>query len=294
MIMDRDAHPGIVDPRSRVFDVVCAGEARLEVAGGSGAGPLRMQIRAGGGAVEAAMALAAQGLRVGLATVLADDAPGRALHEKLASRGIDVGGVQLGKRGAGLVLVRGGARQVLTLGEEPEPPSVPAGWSSRVLLLSGVTPGVAHAGALAKAARAARRAGSLVVLDLDVRWELWRGREPRVLRMVLQEADVVWSTAQDLVDLGMGGDALRASMRRGAVLVSSDGVSATSATGPFGELAQRLSRDAATSPVLDRGAFTVAIASELARSRGGEELSGDLWLRTLQRAHAVATQRAGR
>lgn len=266
--MGLDERQEILDPRSRAFDVICAG------------------------AVEAALGMASDGLRVGLATALADDAPGRALLEQLAACGVDVGGVQLGTRRSALVLVRGGARQNLSPGEEPEPLSIPATWSSRVLLLSGVTPAVGHAGALAKAARAARRAGSLVVIDLDVRRDLWRGRDARVLRMVLHEADVVWSTAQDLVGLGMDVGALRATMRRGAVLVSSDGVTATSASGPFGELEHPLGRGAATGRLLDRGAFTVAIASELARGRGGEALSGDLWLRTLLRAHTVAPAHA--
>src|SRR4051794_41019863 len=145
---------------ARSFDVICAGEALVSVddeAGAIAGGTERLSLRPGGGAMNAAVSLARQGLRVGLATVLADDSVGRALLAKVAARGVDVGGVELAERSPGLVLVRGGARQVVSVREQERPVVVPEGWSSQVLLLSGMSPVVAHGAALCKAARAARR-----------------------------------------------------------------------------------------------------------------------------------------
>ena len=196
------------------FDVVCAGEALWRLAEGEDA----LRLRPGGGAVKAAFALARQGLRVGLATVLADDVAGRELVAKLAARGIDVGGVELAQRSSGIVLTegRGGARQVVSFREEEQPIAIPAGWTSQVLLLSGMSPVVSHGAALCKAARAARRAGTVVVVDVNASWHLWKGRDPRNIRMVLREADVVWCSAEDLFGLDLDVASLQAALRPSA------------------------------------------------------------------------------
>jgi sugar/nucleoside kinase (ribokinase family) len=286
----------LLDPRARTFDVVCAGEALVSVADEAaflGKGE-RLRLRPGGGAMKAALALAAQGLRVGLATVLADDTVGRALLAKVAATGVDVGGVEMAQRSSGIVLVRGGARQVIGVREEDQPISIPATWSSQVLLLSGMSPVVAHGAALCKAARAARRAGTIVVVDVNARWDLWQGRDARMIRMVLREADVVWCNAQDLVGLNVDVKALRAALRPDAVLVRSDGLANVSATGPFGEVAHTLEPSTTRTPLGDGDAFTAAICAELARTGHTDERSGALWSRALGRAHAVVKEESRR
>ncbi len=158
-----------IDSPARNLDVICAGEAHLNAAPpdrGSGADP-RVSMRPGGGAVRVAVSLAKQGLYVGLATVLADDSTGRAFRAKIAATGVDAAGVELATPTSGLVLVRGGARQVVASCEEEQPVAVPESWSARVLLLSGVSPIVSCNAALCKAARAARRVGTAVVLDVN-------------------------------------------------------------------------------------------------------------------------------
>jgi len=279
---------GAVDNRG--FDVICAGNAFLNVAGREG----RLSVRPGGGAITAALAVAAQGLRVGLVTVLPDDTRSRALRARVAESGIDVGGVRLDTPGRGLVFVRGGARQVVPVGEEDTSIEVPGGWSCQVLLLSGMSPVVSHGAALCKAARAARRAGTLVVVDVDARWDLWQGRDSRAIRMVLREADVIWCTAQDLFGLDMDLPALRASMRKTAVLVRSDGAGHTAATGPFGEVTHQRNESIPLAPLAEGDAFTAAICSELARVGHADERGGALWARALRRGDAAVVERARR
>jgi 2-dehydro-3-deoxygluconokinase len=285
------------------FDVVCAGEALWSVApnGNPSTDTSALRFRLGGGAVNAALALARQGLRVGLATVLGDDTLGRELRERIAAAGVDVGGVALAKPGSGILFVRGGARQVVSFREEEEPVAIPEGWSSQVLLLSGMSPVVAHGAALCKAARAARRAGSVVVVDVNARWDLWEGRDARTILMVLREADVVWCSAEDLFGLGMDAGMMRAALRKNAVLALSDGAGSAFATGPFGEVVRAPSTGRApnnlAAPLDGSDAFATAICAELARAGHASEASGELWERALQRGHeavnALGSRMAG-
>ena len=274
----------------RGFDVVCAGDALLNVDGRDGGSGLRP----GGGAISAALAVAAQGLRVGLVTVLPDDTRGRALLARVAEKGIDVGGVAPDRPARGILFVRGGARQIVSSGEEDAPIDVPQGWSSQVLLLSGMSPVVSHGAALCKAARAARRAGTIVVVDVNARWDLWKGRDSRATRMVLREADVVWCTSQDLFGLGMDVPTLRASLRKTAVLVWSDGAGHTSATGPLLEVTHTREGSSPLAPLVEGDAFTAAICCELARAGHTDESGGALWARALRRGHAAVVERAAR
>jgi len=273
-VSDGRAHP-------RSFDVVCAGDAVVSVE----AAPFRSGPRAsfgpGGGAMNAAVGLAARGLRVGLASVLADDRVGRALLGRVAASGVDVSGVERAVPGRGLFLVRGGARQVVPVGQEDQPISIPASWSSQVLLLSGLSPVVSSAGATSRAARAARRAGAVVVVDFDARWELWRGRDPRMMRMILREADVVVGSARDLFGLDVNVQTLRASMRPDAVLVTTDGLRRTSALGAFGEVSRTLEAGA---PLPAGDVLGVAVCAELARAGHADARSGALWARALDDA----------
>jgi sugar/nucleoside kinase (ribokinase family) len=282
----------VVDAPSASFDVICAGEAVWSVAppdASRSAEWTSLRFRPGGGAVNAALALARQELRVGLATVLEDRSAGRGLLEKIAAAGVEVGGVSLARPNTGLVFVRGGARQALSFGQEAQPIEIPAGWSSRVLLLSGMSPVVPQAASLCKAARAARRAGSLVVVDVNARWDLWEGRDSRAIHMVLREADVVWCSAEDLFGLNMSATAIRATMRPNAVLALSDGGGRAFATGPFGEVAQSRERTALLGPTGEGEAFATAICVELARAGHAGEHSAELWARALQRGHVAAT-----
>jgi fructokinase/2-dehydro-3-deoxygluconokinase len=144
-----------------------------------------------------------------------------------------------------------------------------------------------RAAAFCKAARAARKNGATVVLDLDVRWQLWRGRDPRTLMMVLREVDVVWGSAEDLFGLNLDAPTLTASLRPGAVFAGTDGAGAARARGAFGEIVRTAKDDVAIPPAGEGDAFTVAICAELARNAP----SPDVWRRALDRGY-VSTSRA--
>jgi 2-dehydro-3-deoxygluconokinase len=287
------------DSRGRAFDVICAGEALVSVApDGASVPEPSLRFRLSGGAVSAALSLARQGLRVGLSTVLSDDAHGRGLKERIAGEGVDVGGVQLAQPSSGIMFVRGGARQVVAVHDVERPIAIPEGSTSQVLLLSGMSPVVAHGAALCKAARAGRRSGAVVVVDVNARWDLWKGRDARSILMILREADVVWSSAADLFGLNMDAAAMRAAMRKNTVLALSDGAGSAIATGPFGEVvstpAERSGGDRAapvtTAGALDGGdAFATAICAELARAGPAGQTSGELWTRALARGHEAVT-----
>jgi sugar/nucleoside kinase (ribokinase family) len=268
----------LVHPSRASFEVVCAGEpfwkaARLR---GDGLAPPA----ASAAILDATRALARRGLRVGLATVLDDNRPGRALLAQLAALGIDVSGVTLAPQAAELVVVDAAGGQLGVLSERGTAShdfELPSGWSSRVILLSGLSPVTSKAAALCKAARKARREGTSVVLDVAGSLRLWTGRDPRTISMVLREADVVHCSFMDLAVLGIDSASVRGSMRPDATLVVSDDAG-TVATGPFGEVRVKgASRNAGDG-------CAAAICADLARPRpreAAESLDGR-WHRVLR------------
>jgi sugar/nucleoside kinase (ribokinase family) len=273
------------------FDVICAGEAIFQIVRPSLANrrDVAPRLEPGGGAVTAALALAKRGLSVGLATVLDDDSVGRRLHERVVAAGIDVGGVALTPRQAGLVRVDA-AGELAELGAARGPArqlEVPEHWSAQVLLLSGLSPVVAHAAALCKAARAARRKGVIVVVDVHARWHLWAGQDARAIRSILREADVVRLSVDDAAVLRLDVDALRGAMRESAVLVMSQGADDAWARGPFGYVSQPPRRGAALPALGPMDAFTTAICDELARAGEPAEDRPDVWARALRQGHAA-------
>src|SRR5262249_25384443 len=145
------------------------------------------------GIVEVAKRLARAELRVGVATVLDDDGRGRALRAEMAGLSIDVGGVALAVPAAGIVVGDAGGGEVDGVAEvgAAREFEIPHEWSSQVLLLCGVSPLTPKAAALCRAARRARRGGTIVVVDAAGSLRQWAGRDARTLSMVLREAHVV-------------------------------------------------------------------------------------------------------
>jgi 2-dehydro-3-deoxygluconokinase len=276
-----------VAERTKSFDVVCAGEALWKLTPRRGAFSSRPpRLSPGGGPVTVALALAHQGLHVGLATVLADDTFGRDNAERIAAAGVDIGGVTFSRPGKGFVVVdgSGGAIQLPSDAEEGVPLAVPVGWSSQVLLLSGLSPVVSHAAALCKAARAARRDGTFVLIDFNASLHVWAGRDPRTIRMVLREVDAARCSLADLAVLGMDVATVRAALRKGAVLVVSDGCGGAVATGSFGDVTFVPPQGAWFRTTGAGDACTAAICAELTRQRAPGESASGLWFRALQRA----------
>jgi sugar/nucleoside kinase (ribokinase family) len=283
------------ETRAKSFDVICAGEAPWKVAmpDVSGRSP-PVRLPPGGGAVNVALALARQRLRVGLATVLADDDLGRKSVQRIAASSVDVDGVVLAPPRRSFVVVdASGQASQLPWGDRDEAPfEIPAGWSSRVLLLSGLSPVVSHAAAFCKAARAARRQGALVVIDFNASLHAWAGHDPRTIRMVLREVDVARCSLADVAVLGVDLANVRASLRPGAVLVVSNAAREAVAVGPFGEVSFVPPTEISQPPHGAGDSFMAAICAELTRSGDRRETASALWDRALRRGHeAVAALR---
>ncbi|MEO7110888.1 MAG: hypothetical protein ABI183_10655, partial [Polyangiaceae bacterium] len=192
-----------------------------------------------------------------------------------------VSAVVLAPAKSGLFFVRGGALQSLATRKEEPPVAIPEDWSSPVLLLSGMSPFVSSAAALCKAARAARRAGSIVVVDLHADWNAWKGQNWRSIRMILREADVVWASSEDLVGLNLDVASARSAMRPNAVFVSHIAGRA-SARGLFGEVAQ----SSKLGPIDADDDFVAAIAFELVHTPNAHRACGNdaaIWSRALAR-----------
>jgi 2-dehydro-3-deoxygluconokinase len=283
-----------VGRRTKSFDVICAGEALWKVAQRGDAGSVRGPgVAPGGGPVSVALALAREGLHVGLATVLVDDAFGRGSAERIAALGIDVGGVAFARRGKGLVVIDagGGASPARSDTEEQLPLDVPAGWSSQVLVLSGLSPAVSQMAALCKAARAAKRGGSFVLIDFNASLHIWAGRDPRTIRMVLREVDAARCSLADLAVLGLDAATVRALLRRDAVLVVSDADGGAVATGPFGEVTFMPPQGIRLRVTGAGDACTAAICLELTRRADPGESPNARWFRALQRGHRASSAR---
>jgi 2-dehydro-3-deoxygluconokinase len=281
--------------KSARFDVIAAGEAHWRLLGTPASGrDAPLAFRAGGGALHAALALRSSGLRVGLATVIDDDTLGRALVERIALRGIDVGGVSFMSRRSELVVVEAAARshEVVSYREVDSPLVVPEAWSSQVLLLAGLSPVVSYAAALCRAARAARRGGTPVVVAIDARPTLWRGRDPRAVRMVLRQADVARCTEDDLDVLSLDLEAVRSAMRPDAVLVMTYRNGDAWALGPFGDTRTlaRTRRPSRADWGIGLDTFAAAICAELVRVDGFEH-KPEVWERVLDRGAALAQAR---
>jgi sugar/nucleoside kinase (ribokinase family) len=271
------------DPKRTTFDVICAGEPRWHLV----SAPERLaeaDMRFRWGILHTARLLARAGIRVGLATVLDDDAFGRTWLQRAAAAGIDVGGVTLATRGASLVVVdaAGGQSAVLSETSAERALDVPSEWSAQVLLLSGVSPVTSTAASLCKAARRARREGSMVVLDLSASLHLWVGRDPRIIAMLLRETDVARCSFTDLAVLGMDVATVRKAMRRSAVLVIHD-TDRVIAAGAFGEVRCVVAKGDSSRAEAMGDACTAAICAGVARPYANVESPEGRWHRILQR-----------
>lgn len=278
----------------RRFDVVSVGEVLWRYAVEPSAMPGAIDVISFGGAPWAALVLAKRGLRVGLATSLPSTAEGRRLLTTLESAGVDCGAIALTAEAPRLVVLdrAGEAFDRLDVDAEGAGLSIPPEWTSRVLFVSGLSPLVSRAAALTKAARAARRAGVVVVVDVNARWQLWMGQDSRAVQSILREADVVRMTTRDLATLGLDVDTIRAIMRPTAVLFMSQGADEAWVSGPFGHAAKRAPFPSLHTLPLEPDLYAAVICDELARAGTIDEGRGDLWVRALERGFAAVQAQA--
>lgn len=275
-----------------MLDVLCLGEALWDVmtpVGVSFARAKSVGFRAGGAAVNVAMGVAGRGGRAGVCAVVGRDALGEALRERLAEAGVWAEGVSGALDRTGVLFAErgdGGSRFVGYRGAEEPAPGLPGGWEARVVVLTGLMPGVDHARVWAEAARQARGRGARVVVDVNARPRVWRGRDAGVVMEVVGEADVVKASEEDLRVLGVDETFLRGEMRGNAVLVVTAGAGAARAMGGFGEVA-REPVGVLTGDALGAGdAFTAGMVLSLLRAGALEE--GAVWESALRQGHAAA------
>lgn len=263
------------DIRTGRFDVICAGQPLWRGSTGS-----LEDVARGSGSVLVAVTrvLARAGLRVAWAGVVEDDRRGRAVLDELTALRVDVGAVRLTSGGAGLVTIdsTGGWSGPVAERGAATAVEIPEGWSSPVLLLSGLKPVTAALAGFCRSARSARRRGAVVLLDLVGSLRDWAGHDPRVISMVLREADVVRCSFFDLAVIGVDARAVRRSMKPDATLVLDDDGAAV-ALGTFGEVGANRDCSARLPPV----AYTAAICADHARPRGLGESTASRWHRIL-------------
>ncbi len=261
------------------FDVICAGQPLWrgsmsplgDVAGGRSSA-----------FVNVTKMLTTSSLHVGWAAVLEDDRRGRALLAEMAAANVQVGAVSLASFGTDLVVVdaSGGWSALVSNRDEATQVELPPCWSSQVLLLSGLRPATSSLAALCKAARKARRDGTVVVLDVVGSLRDWTGHDPRVISMVIREADVVRCSFFDLAVIGADAAAVRRTMKSSATLVL-DNDGGAIAMGTFGDVRVQASRESSTTEVRAES-YTAAICAEYARPRGVAETPAGRWHRVLR------------
>lgn len=242
-----------------------------------------LRFKPAGGAVHVSVMLARRGLRVGLVSPMEEDTFNRSLLDRVATSGVDVGGVRWRVPASGVLMLDAAQQSRPVVAKQDDERvvfEVPPTWSPRVLLLSGLSPVVSHAGSLCKAARAARRAGAIVVVDLNLRWHVWAGRDPRALQSVVKEADVIRLSTEDLAVLELGEAAIRGMARPDALFVVTAATGISWATGSFGEVAPA-GKDGRNEPP-SRDALTAGVCAELARS-GETTTKPETWARVLAR-----------
>lgn len=113
----------------------------------------------------------------------------------------------------------------------------------------------------------------------------WSGQDPRLISMVLREADVVRCSLFDLAVIGTDAKAVRQAMKPAATLVVDDD-GGTTALGTFGEVSQKApdASRAPRAPHIQAESNTAAICIELARPCGLGETPAARWHRILRRA----------
>jgi sugar/nucleoside kinase (ribokinase family) len=238
----------------------------------------------GGAAVNVALALAGLGRTAGLVATIGADALGDALVARLEARGVDAAFVKRTSTRTGLLFGERAAHpRFLSYRDGEAVPVLPRSWRARVVLLTGVLPSEAQARTFGAAARAARRRGARVVVDLNARPRFWKGQRaagPDAWLAWLGEADVVKASEEDLAILRLRAPSLRARMRAEAVLVVTAGPRPARAEGPFGIVEVSAPRRTPASTLGAGDAFTAGLLDALLRN--------DAWERALRSGHASA------
>lgn len=200
----------------------------------------------GGSATNVARHLAKLGVRAGIVGVVGEDAMGTALVERLSREGVDVRYVHKMAARTGLVVISSDPPVVVSYRAAEEEAqafryALNGEYAAQIVHFSSLLPNRTAIHALARAAQRARKAGSAVTVDANLRPRIWRGDAVAKTNPyeLLEVADVVKVSVDDLRVLGIEDpEVLRDKLRPEAILIVTSGRRATRAWSSRGMVEQ--------------------------------------------------------
>lgn len=228
-------------------EILCVGEVLWDLyvpAGTPLAQANHVFFEPGGSATNVARHLGKLGVRAGILGVIGEDAVGAALLERLTREGVDVRLVHKMKARTGLVLISNDPPVAIAYRWATEEAhtfrqALNADYAARILHFSSLLPDRTALHALAKAAQRARKAGRVVMLDVNMRPGLWKGDMVAKTNPweMIDAADVVKVSADDLRVLGVEDpEIFRDKLADEVILMVTQGSRPTLAWGPRGRV----------------------------------------------------------
>ena len=221
-------------------EIMCVGETLWDLHVPAGT-PLvetnQVFFEPGGSATNVALHLSKLGVRAGIVGVIGDDPLGAALIERLTRAGVDVKHMHKMTARTGLVLISNDPPVAVAYRAANEEAqafryALNGEYAAQIVHFSSLLPDRTAIHALARAAKRARKAGSAVVVDANLRPRLWRGDAVAKTNPyeLLEVADVLKVSVDDLRVLGVDDPlVLRDKLRPEAILIVTSGAGPTRA-----------------------------------------------------------------
>lgn len=228
-------------------EILCVGEVLWDLyvpQGTALAAANHVFFEPGGSATNVARHLGKLGVRAGILGVVGEDAVGTALLERLTREGVDVRHVHRMKARTGLVLISNDPAVAIAYRAATEEAhtfrqALNGEYPARIVHFSSLLPDRTALHALAKAAQRARKAGSVVTLDVNMRPGLWKNDAVAKTNPweMIDAADVVKVSSDDLRVLGIEDpEIFRDKLPDEVLLIVTQGSQPTLAWGPRGRV----------------------------------------------------------
>ncbi len=221
-------------------EILCVGEMLWDLHVPAGT-PLiaanHVSFEPGGSATNVARHLVKQGIRAGVVGVVGEDALGTALVERIAREGVDVHNVVKMRARTGLVLISNDPAVAIAYRAADEEgqafrQAIKGDYKCRIMHFSNLLPDRTAIHALTRAAQRARTAGSVVVVDANLRPRLWRADAVAKTNPfeLLKTADVLKLSIDDMQLLGIDDpEVFREELEDHAILILTRGTQPTQA-----------------------------------------------------------------